>query len=105
MGQDERIVESEFGSAERFKRVVIASYLTCAVPSRRICMSKGMAVVEAMMGLMLAQADRVWSTPVAYSFRFGFGDCRKETSGLSTPALTILILLLQIERRVGHCKH
>ena len=51
-------------------------------------------MVEAMVGLVLGEADRVRRAAVAYSCKFEFGDCRKEMRGSSAPTPTILILLL-----------
>ena len=74
--------------------MVIASSLACGVPLRRIWTRRGMAVVEAMVGLVLGEAERVRRAAVAYSCKFESGDCRKEMRGSSAPTSTILILLL-----------
>lgn len=96
MGWDARMLQSVFGAVERLERVVIASVLACGVPSPRIWTRRGTAVVEAMTGLLLGEAERVRMAAVACSCRVEFGDRRKEMRGSRAPASTILVLLLQV---------
>ena len=85
--------------------MVIASALACGVPLSRIWTRRGMAVVEAMVDLVLGEADRVRRAAVADSCKFEFGDCRKEMRGSRAPESMILILLLQVQKQRAGSVH
>lgn len=54
-----------------------------------------MAPVVVMASLLAEEAVRVRTAAVAYSWRSGFGDCRRWIIGLRAPASTMLILFLK----------